>query len=107
MERHDDFICQIRSRGTAIVLVCPKCKHRSEFNRATPPHIDICGFESHSCRCVQCASFLVGVIDPLDGALLVSLLKGPSEGGSLPEAGRESLVSPYRPSPQSVGANEL
>ena len=89
MERHDNLTSQIQSRATTIVVTCPKCKHHSEFIRATPPHIDSCGFESHSCQCVQCASFLVGVIDPLDGALLVSLLKGPTEGGSIPDTGRE------------------
>jgi hypothetical protein len=84
MERHDDITCRIQSRDTVVVVTCPKCKHRSGFIRATPPHVDSCGFESHSCRCVRCASFLVGVIDPLDGALLVSVLKGPIEGGALP-----------------------
>jgi hypothetical protein len=78
----------------AVVATCPKCEHRSEFIRATPPHIDSCGFESHSCRCIQCASFLVGVIDPLDGVLLVSLFNGPTEGGSLPDTGRE-LSKPW------------
>jgi hypothetical protein len=64
MERHDDYACQIHSRGTAIVWACPKCKHCSKFIRATRPHIDSCGFESHSCRCERCASLLVGIIDP-------------------------------------------
>jgi hypothetical protein len=82
----------------AIVATCPKCEHRSEFIRAVPPHIDSCGFESLSCRCVQCAAFLVGVIDPLDGILLVSLLKGPTEGDPLPMTGRELP----KPSLQSV-----
>jgi hypothetical protein len=86
MERHDDYACQIHSRGTAIVWACPKCKHCSKFIRATRPHIDSCGFESHSCRCERCASLLVGIVDPLDGELLVSL-EGPSEGAALPETG--------------------
>jgi hypothetical protein len=87
MERHPDFTCQIHSSGTAIVATCPKCKHRSKFIKSTPPHIDSCGFESHSCRCERCASFLVGIIDPLDGELDVSLLEEPNEGAALPETG--------------------
>jgi hypothetical protein len=86
MERHDNLTSQIQSRATTIVVTCPKCKHCSKFIRATRPHIDSCGFESHSCRCERCASFLVGIVDPLDGEFLVSL-EGPSEGAALPETG--------------------
>ena len=77
----------IRIHDTAIAVKCPKCKTCSKFIGPTVPHIDSCGFESHSCRCERCASFLVGIIDPLDGELHVSLLEEPNEGAALPETG--------------------
>jgi hypothetical protein len=85
MERHHAFTCHIYTRGTAIEVICPKCERCSKFIGATLPHLDSCGFESHSCRCERRASFLVGIIDPSDGELVVSLLEEPSKGASLPE----------------------
>jgi hypothetical protein len=76
MVRKQTVTCQtIRIHGTAIVVTCPKCKRCSTFVRATLPHIDSCGFESHSFRCEWCASFLAGIIDPSDGELVVSYLR--------------------------------
>jgi hypothetical protein len=67
----------IRMHDTAIAVTCPKCKSRLKFIRPTLPHIDECGFESHRFRCESCESLLAGIIDPSDGALLVSLSDEP------------------------------
>ena len=64
------------------------------FKRPTFPHIDSCGFESHSFRCERCASILVGIIDPSDGELVVSLLEEPNgvtAGLSDPSSGHHGL----------------
>jgi hypothetical protein len=74
----------IRTHGGAILVTCPKCKRCSTFVRATLPHIDSCGFESHAFRCEWCASFLAGIIDPSDGELVVSLLQEPSGVTGIP-----------------------
>jgi hypothetical protein len=74
----------IHTHGTATVVTCPKCKRCSTFVRAILPHIDSCGFESHSFRCERCASFLAGIIDPSDGELVVSLLEEPSGVTAIP-----------------------
>ena len=84
MVRHQAFNYQnVYTHGTAIVVTCPKCKC-STFVRAALPHIDSCGFVSHSCRCEGCASFLYGIIDPSDGELVVSLLEEPSDVTATP-----------------------
>ena len=84
MVRHQAFTYRtIHTHGTAIVVTCSKCKC-STFVRAIFPHIDSCGFESHSCRCEGCASSLVGIIDPSDGELVVSLLEEPSSVTATP-----------------------
>ena len=54
------------------------------FQKPTVPHIDSCGFESHSFRCQWCASLLAGIIDPSDGELVVSLLEEPSAVTAIP-----------------------
>jgi hypothetical protein len=78
MVRHQAFTDRtIHTHSTAIVVTCPKCKC-STFVRVALPHIDSCAFENHSCRCAGCASFLVGIIDPSDGQLIVSELEEPT-----------------------------
>jgi hypothetical protein len=61
--------------GSAIVAICPKCKRRSTFVRATLQHIDTCGFESHSFCWEWCANLSAGILDPSDGELVLSLLE--------------------------------
>jgi C4-type Zn-finger protein len=53
-------------------VACPKCNADFMFYRSDMPHIDECGFESYSFRCKACGSALVGIIDPMDDALLVT-----------------------------------
>jgi hypothetical protein len=60
---------------TAIAAACPKCRVGLRLLRSSIPQIDSCRFESYSFRCTGCASSLVGIIDPSDDELLVSLLE--------------------------------
>jgi RNase P subunit RPR2 len=53
-------------------VACPKCDASLIFYRSEQPHIDESGFESYSLKCNACGSTLVGIIDPLDDALLVT-----------------------------------
>src|SRR6516164_2172198 len=71
--------CTIRPYDGAIVVACPKCKRSSIFARGPLPLIDRCGFEFHSFRCEWCASYLAGVIDPIDDKLVISLLEQPTD----------------------------
>jgi hypothetical protein len=54
-------------------VVCPKCDASLKFYRSEKPHIDECGFESYSFKCSACGSMLVGIIDPADDALLLTV----------------------------------
>ncbi len=52
---------------------CPKCDAQFKFYRADKPHIDECGFESYSLKCQVCGAELVGIVDPADDTLLLSI----------------------------------
>jgi hypothetical protein len=54
---------------------CPKCKALFLFQRERVPHIDQQGFESYKIVCKFCGASLAGIIDPLDGALLLSVVE--------------------------------
>jgi hypothetical protein len=54
-------------------VACPKCSVSLKFYRSDKPHIDECGFESYSLNCMACGSTLVGVIDPVDDRLLLTI----------------------------------
>jgi DNA-directed RNA polymerase subunit RPC12/RpoP len=54
------------------LVECPKCKAKFLFRRKAAARFDDHGFESYSLRCEYCQTFLVGIIDPFDGTLLVS-----------------------------------
>jgi transposase-like protein len=51
---------------------CPKCGAQLEFRRSTKAIFDSRGFVSCKFTCQQCRTFMTGIIDPFDGALLVS-----------------------------------
>jgi hypothetical protein len=55
-------------------VACPKCDASLKFYRSNKPHIDECGFESYSFKCSACGSTLVGIIDPADDMLLLTIL---------------------------------
>jgi hypothetical protein len=53
---------------------CPLCNARFLFRRARTPPFDSHGFESYELDCKFCGALLAGIIDPLDGALLLSVV---------------------------------
>lgn len=59
----------------AQATVCPACRGRLTFRGSAPPRIDACGFETYALDCPRCGATLVGVIDPLDGTLLLVAAK--------------------------------
>jgi hypothetical protein len=54
-------------------VACPQCDASLKLYRSDKPHIDECGFESYSFKCGVCGSALVGIIDPADDKLLVTV----------------------------------
>jgi hypothetical protein len=54
-------------------IACPKCDASLKFYRSDKPYIDECGFESYSFRCRERGSMLVGIIDPADNTLLLTV----------------------------------
>ena len=54
-------------------VACPKCDASLKFYRSDKPHIDECAFESYSFKCRACGSILVGIIDPADDKLLLTI----------------------------------
>jgi hypothetical protein len=52
---------------------CPQCNRRFQFRRARPSHFDSHGFESYELDCKFCGASLTGVIDPLEGDLILSV----------------------------------
>jgi hypothetical protein len=76
--------CAIHPDDGAVAATCPKCKRSSIFSRGPLPFIDRCGFELHYFRCEWCASYLAGVVDPIDDELVISLLDQPRDVSSGP-----------------------
>jgi hypothetical protein len=60
-------------RSQHLEIKCPRCNADSLFHGANFPRFDSSGFESYSTRCRRCRACLVGIIDPLDDKLLLSL----------------------------------
>jgi RNase P subunit RPR2 len=54
-------------------VVCPGCAASLVIYRSDNPQIDECGFESYSLTCRACGSALVGIVDPLDDKLLLTV----------------------------------
>jgi hypothetical protein len=54
-------------------IACPKCEPSFEFYRTARPPIDACGFESYSLTCGGCGLMFVGIIDPRDDRLLLTV----------------------------------
>jgi hypothetical protein len=54
-------------------IACPRCDTSLTVFRSENPYIDECGFESYSLKCGVCGSALVGIIDPTDDKLLVTV----------------------------------
>jgi hypothetical protein len=54
-------------------IACPKCDPTFKFYRCERPFIDGCGFESYSVRCGGCGLTFVGIVDPRDDKLLLTI----------------------------------
>jgi hypothetical protein len=54
-------------------VACPNCTAALVIQRSDRPQIDECGFESYSLSCRACGSALVGIVDPLDDKLLLTI----------------------------------
>jgi RNase P subunit RPR2 len=52
---------------------CPNCAAALMIQRSDRAQIDECGFESYSLQCRACGSALVGIVDPLDDRLLLTV----------------------------------
>jgi hypothetical protein len=58
---------------------CPQCNSRFLFRRARPSHFDSHGFESYELDCEFCGASLAGIIDPLEGELILSVVEQSGE----------------------------
>ncbi len=65
------------------MAACPKCDASLKFYKSDKPDIDACGFESYSLTCAECNLIFVGIIDPQDDGLLLTIS---SYVGSAPQA---------------------
>jgi len=63
----------MRTRPPGLDIECPQCNAHSVFHRAAFPRFDSSGFETYSFQCQNCAASLIGIIDPFDGKLLLSV----------------------------------
>ncbi len=54
-------------------VACPGCAASLVIYRSDNPQIDECGFESYGLTCRACGSALVGIVDPLDDKLLLTV----------------------------------
>jgi DNA-directed RNA polymerase subunit RPC12/RpoP len=54
-------------------VACPKCDASIKIFRSDQPHVDESGFESYSFKCRACGSTLIGIVDPADDTLLVTI----------------------------------
>jgi hypothetical protein len=58
---------------------CPQCNARFLFRRARQARFDSHGFESYELDCKFCGVSLAGVIDPLEGELILSVVEQEGE----------------------------
>jgi hypothetical protein len=54
-------------------VACPGCAASMVIYRSNNPQIDECGFESYGLTCRACGTALVGIIDPFDDKLLLTI----------------------------------
>jgi RNase P subunit RPR2 len=54
-------------------VACPKCDASLKLHRSNKSRIDECGFQNYSIKCKACGSLLVGIIDPADDTLLLTI----------------------------------
>jgi hypothetical protein len=54
-------------------VACPRCDPTFKFYRCGRPDIDGCGFERYSFACAACGLTFVGIVDPRDDKLLLTI----------------------------------
>lgn len=73
MPKTNDRIRPTKETAKLREIDCPSCKERVLFRKVRKPRFDCHGFEIYHFDCEKCGAFLVGIIDPQDGALLLSV----------------------------------
>ena len=53
-------------------MECSICSVRALMSKPASPQFDACGFERCEFECHHCGAYFVGIVDPLDGANVVS-----------------------------------
>ena len=82
----------VRRPASGLKVKCPHCKARLISHRAKLPRIDSSGFETYSFQCRNCGTPLLGIIDPFDDTLLVSLLWPASSVKTMPNKQKHSVA---------------
>ena len=57
------------------LIECPKCMAHFLFDQVPVPTISASGLEEYHLNCQRCGIALVGIVDPVDDELLISVLK--------------------------------
>jgi hypothetical protein len=66
-------ISRLRNVEEPKELQCPHCGQLFAFQRTSIPELSASGLETHELECRQCGMNLVGVVDPWDDQILLSL----------------------------------
>lgn len=69
-------------------IECPKCCAAALRTKASP-YFDHCGLETYELECLNCNAVLIGIVDPFDDALLLSVKR---KGGRHPHRAQVSLA---------------
>jgi hypothetical protein len=56
-----------------LIVACPKCNAQFMFYRGNAPRFDACGFETYALEYMQCDLSLIGIVDPFDNKLMLSV----------------------------------
>ncbi len=64
---------EIPSIAKGSVLACPGCDAVLEYACHATPGVDECGFESYRFRCGACGVVVLGIVDPADQTLLLTV----------------------------------
>jgi hypothetical protein len=54
-------------------VACPKCHAKFRFYRRLSPPINEHGFESYNLECMRCGASILGIIEPVDNELVLSI----------------------------------
>jgi hypothetical protein len=56
------------------IVACPGCDAALEYGGCAKSDVDECGFESYRFRCGTCGAMVVGIVDPADQTLLLTIV---------------------------------